>query len=59
MKILLQLYISPIRPENMRVVFDDESGFYLVQTQSICGKWITQKEHKNEKTALLDCVDWY
>jgi hypothetical protein len=57
MKVIAKLEITVNRPEEMRVIQD--SGFFLVQTLSNTGKWITQKEHKQEAAALMDCLTWY
>lgn len=55
--IILTLAITETRPEEMRVIKND--NWFLVQTKNLKNIWITQKEHKDEKSAILDCVQWY
>lgn len=58
MTIIIQLEITSERPEKMRVIRD--GALYLVQIKSgVTEQWFTAAEHRNEKDALLDCVNWY
>lgn len=58
MKIIMELYETDTRPEDMRVILQD--GLYLVQSKSkVIDSWMTLIERKYEKDALMICCDWY